>query len=102
MLRCDSSDMIISCQERYVPVGRAISLVRNISIGLITVALNVRAAEPASSGAGVKLAAIPPSLLLFCWSVVERGSNADKEARGSSDLVKMGEMIDRRCSYPIM
>ena len=37
-----------------IPVGNACSLVRNISIGLMIDALNVRASDPAMSGANVR------------------------------------------------
>jgi hypothetical protein len=71
--------------------GRACNLVLNISIGLMTVALIVRARAPATRGAGVKDAVTP--------GVRER-DNEDVLAAGSVDPVKVGDIRARRYSYP--
>lgn len=43
-------------QCSHLRIGKAWSLVRNISMGEMTVALNVRANDPARRGAGVRVA----------------------------------------------
>ena len=73
--------------------GRACNLVLNISIGLITVALIVRARAPATIGAGVSDAVTP--------GVRERDSD-EVLAAGSVDPVNVGEIRARRYSYPSM
>ena len=73
--------------------GRACNLVLNISIGLMTVALIVRARAPATRGAGVRDAVTP--------GVRERDSE-DVLAAGSVDPVNVGDIRARRYSYPSM
>lgn len=86
--------LIMTCMERQdLQPGRACNLVRNISIGLMTVALIVRARAPATSGAGVRVAVTP--------GLVVRDRDELLTA-GSLDPVKTGEMRARRYSYPSM
>jgi hypothetical protein len=69
--------------------GSACSLVLNISIGLMTVALIVLASAPAMRGAGVKEAVTP---------CVRARLSDDSFAAGSVEPVNVGEMRARRYS----
>jgi hypothetical protein len=74
------------------PFGSACNLVRNISMGLMTVALRVRAKEPATNGAGVRLAVMVfPVISAFRLS-------EEALAAGSFVPVKYGETTVRRYS----
>ena len=71
--------------------GKACSLVLNISIGLMTVALIVRARAPATRGAGVRDAVTPG---------VRFRDREEVLAAGSVDPVNVGEIRASRYSYP--
>jgi hypothetical protein len=77
-------------EGRYsLPPGRACSLILNISIGLMTVALIDLARAPATRGAGVRDAVTP--------GVRVRDSD-EALAAGSLDPVNEGDMRARRYS----
>ena len=110
---CLASWMLASLQIRGrldSQVGRASRRVRNISIGEMTVALHVRARDPAISGAGVKTADEEEGVTCGTLEVglmVELGGKDwvdelrlrdEVLAAGSADPVKKGEMRPSRNS----